>query len=81
MKKFLMAALGLVCAFGAQAEGDWRATLGKVKDLGGDTGIAGFVRKGAFYNGFAGPVPAKMSPMNFHRLHLGFVMDIFRRRR
>ncbi len=47
MKKFLMAALGLVCAFGAQAEGDWRATLGKVKDLGGDTGIAGFVRKGA----------------------------------
>ena len=43
------------CVVGAQAAeaGDetgaapWRTTLGKVKDLGGDTGIAGFVRKDA----------------------------------
>ena len=47
MKKFLVAALGLALAFGASADGDWRTTLGKVKDLSGDTGISGFVKKEA----------------------------------
>ena len=47
MKKFLVAVLGLVFALGVQADGDWRTTLGKVKDLSGDTGIAGFARKTA----------------------------------
>ena len=47
MKKFLIAALAMACALGAQAEGDWRTTLGKVKDLSGDTGVAGFLRKEA----------------------------------
>ena len=47
MKKFLVAVLGLVFALGVQADGDWRTTLGKVKDLSGDTGIAGFARKAA----------------------------------
>ena len=47
MKKFLVAVLGLVFALGVQADGDWRTTLGKVKDLSGDTGIAGFARKEA----------------------------------
>ena len=35
------------CAFGAQAEGDWKATLGKVKDLSGDTGVMAFMKKEA----------------------------------
>ena len=47
MKKFLMALLVLVGALGAQAVGDWRTTLGKVWNLGGDTGIAGFLQKEA----------------------------------
>ena len=47
MKKFLMALLVLAGALGAQADGDWRTTLGKVWDLGGDTGIAGFLQKEA----------------------------------
>ena len=33
MKKFLITAVAVVCAFGAQADGDWKTTLGKVKDL------------------------------------------------
>ena len=47
MKRFSMAMIAFFCAFGAQAEGDWRTTLGKVTDLLGDTGIAGFARKEA----------------------------------
>ena len=47
MKKFLMALLVLAGALGAQADGDWRTTLGKVWNLGGDTGIAGFLQKEA----------------------------------
>ena len=47
MKKFLMALVVAACALGVQAEGDWKTTLGKVKDLSGDTGIAGFARKEA----------------------------------
>ena len=47
MKKFLMALLVLAGALCAQADGDWRTTLGKVWDLGGDTGIAGFLQKEA----------------------------------
>ena len=47
MKKFLMALVAATCALGVQADGDWRTTLGKVKDLSGDTGISGFVKKEA----------------------------------
>ena len=38
---FMLAAF----AFAAHAEGDWQTTLGKVRDLSGDTGISGFCRK------------------------------------
>ena len=47
MKKFLMALVAAAGAFAASAAGDWKETLGKVKDLSGDTGIAGFARKSA----------------------------------
>lgn len=48
MKKILMAlVLAAGCCFAAHADGDWKATLGKVKNLSGDTGIAGFMRKTA----------------------------------
>ena len=47
MKRFILALIVAVCALGASADGDWRDTLGKVKDLSGDTGIAGFLRKEA----------------------------------
>ncbi len=47
MKKMFLALLVAVGCFAAQAEGDWRTTLGKVKDLSGDTGIAGFTKKEA----------------------------------
>ena len=43
----LIAFVALAATFCAQADGDWRDTLGKVKDLSGDTGIAGFLRKEA----------------------------------
>ena len=47
MKKILAALAIVACAFSAQAEGDWQTTLGKVKDLLGDTGISGFVKREA----------------------------------
>ena len=42
-----VAVLAAVCAFGASAEGDWKTTLGKVADLSGDTGLAGFAKREA----------------------------------
>ena len=47
MKKFLLSLLVVAGCFAAQADGDWKTTLGKVKDLAGDTGIAGFGKKEA----------------------------------
>ena len=47
MKKLFVALMLAACALGAQAEGDWRTTLGKVKDLSGDTGLSGFARREA----------------------------------
>ena len=47
MKKMFLALLVAACAFGAHADGDWKTTLGKVKTLAGDTGIAGFMKKDA----------------------------------
>ena len=47
MKKIILTLLAAACALGASAAGDWKETLGKVKDLSGDTGIAGFARKTA----------------------------------
>ena len=40
MKKLFVALMLAACALDAQAEGDWRTTLGKVKDLSGDTGLS-----------------------------------------
>jgi len=69
MKKFLMALVVAACALGVQAEGDWKTTLGKVKDLSGDTGIAGFARKeapayitGNFAEADRAPVPDMTKP-------------------
>ena len=47
MKKFLMVLVATACTLGVYADGDWRTTLGKVKDLSGDTGVSGFLRKEA----------------------------------
>ena len=47
MKKFLIILVAAACALGASAAGDWKETLGKVKDLSGDTGVSGFMRKEA----------------------------------
>ena len=47
MKKFIIAMVAAACAFGAQAEGNWQNTLAKVKNLAGDTGISGFVKREA----------------------------------
>lgn len=45
MKKLMMAVLFAVGCFAANAEGDWRETCGKIVCLGGDTGLAGFVKR------------------------------------
>ncbi len=45
--RLFVAVLTAVCAFGASAEGDWKTTLGKVADLSGDTGLAGFAKREA----------------------------------
>ena len=47
MKKILMSLLLAVGCFAAHAEGDWKTTLGKVKDLSGDTGIMALLKKEA----------------------------------
>ena len=47
MKKILMALIVAACAFGAQADGDWRTTLGKVKDFTADMGFMAFMKKEA----------------------------------
>jgi len=47
MKKFLMALIVAAGCMAAHAEGDWQETLGKVKNLSSDTGVAGFMRKSA----------------------------------
>ena len=53
MKKLLMALLVAACAVGAQAADvdaaapAWKSTLKRVFDLGGDMGIAGFMKKSA----------------------------------
>ena len=46
-KQILLLLLTFGFAFAAQAEGDWKTTLEKVKNLSGDTGIAGFMAKAA----------------------------------
>ena len=45
MKKFLLALVISLGCFASFAEGDWRETCGKIVELGGDTGIAGFVKR------------------------------------
>ena len=48
MKKFLLSILLVVTGLVVQAEEPaWKETLGKVKNLSGDTGIAGFMKKTA----------------------------------
>ena len=45
MRSLVAGLMVTVCAFAASAEGDWRTTLGKVKDLSGDTGITAFFKR------------------------------------
>ena len=45
MKKVMMAVLFAAGCLAANAEGDWRETCGKIVCLGGDTGLAGFVKR------------------------------------
>ena len=47
MRSLVVGLMMTACAFAASAEGDWRATLGKVKDLSGDTGITAFFKREA----------------------------------
>ena len=47
MRKGFIFILTFVLAFFAYADGDWRTTLAKVKNLAGDTGISGFVKREA----------------------------------
>ncbi len=47
MKKILTALLLAACAFGAQADGDWKTTAARVENLSADTGISGFLKKEA----------------------------------
>ncbi|MBQ7234348.1 MAG: hypothetical protein IJS36_02960, partial [Kiritimatiellae bacterium] len=50
MKKYLTALLVAACALCASADGEapaWKTTLAKVKNLSGDTGISGFMKKEA----------------------------------
>ena len=47
MKKFLMALVAAACALGAYADGDWKTTLGKVKDFSGDMGFMAFMKREA----------------------------------
>ena len=51
MKRFILALFAATCVFGLfGADADaaapaWKTTLGRVLDLGGDMGIAGFMKK------------------------------------
>ena len=47
MNRALLAILLATFALGASADGNWRTTLAKVKNLTGDTGISGFIKKEA----------------------------------
>ena len=47
MKSLFCALMVAACLFATHADDDWRTTVGKVKDLSGDTGIAGFVQRSA----------------------------------
>ena len=47
MRSLVVGLMMTACAFAASAEGDWRTTLGKVKDLSGDTGITAFFKREA----------------------------------
>ena len=47
MKRMFLAMLVAACAFGAQADGDWKTTLGKVKDFTGDMGFMAFMKREA----------------------------------
>ena len=44
MKKLILALAMVGAAFAASADGDWQTTLGKVKDLSGDTGVMAFMK-------------------------------------
>ena len=45
MKKIILTLLVMAGSLAVNAAGDWRETLNKVWDLGGDMGIAGFMKK------------------------------------
>ena len=60
MKKLFMAIVVAACAIGAQADGDWKTTLGKVKDFSGDMGFMAFMKREA---------PAYISSIEVNREH------------
>ena len=45
MKKIVLVLFVAVGCMTSFAEGDWRETCGKIVCLGGDTGLAGFVKR------------------------------------
>ncbi len=47
MKRILIVLVALAATFGAQADGDWKTTLGKVKDFSGDMGFMAFMKREA----------------------------------
>ena len=47
MKSFFLALSVAALVFGANAGDNWRTTLAKVKNLAGDTGVSGFVKREA----------------------------------
>ena len=70
MKKFLIMAVALACAIGAQADGDWKTTLGKVKDFSGDMGFMAFMKREApayITGNFAEAERPEKKPMSANR--------------
>ena len=70
MKKLFLAMLVAACAFGAQADGDWKTTLGKVKDFTGDMGFMAFMKKEApayITGNFAEAERPEKKPMSANR--------------
>ena len=70
MKKLFLAMLVAACAIGAQADGDWKTTLGKVKDFTGDMGFMAFMKKEApayITGNFAEAERPEKKPMSANR--------------
>ena len=70
MKRILIAFVALAATFGAQADGDWKTTLGKVKDFSGDMGFMAFMKREApayITGNFAEAERPEKKPMSANR--------------